>query len=347
MNGQTGPEPGASVHAAWSFRTTAHDASSPLAPWPGGRTATKSPANGLFLLLTILLAVGCLPLWAALTGDEESGPLVALTVLLGGVGVLTTVNGVLARQADPPGFIDEYRGGPCVPLTALYSGICLLSLAAFTFSFIPFLPMLLLSLLLPPLLPALRIALLLIALASGVVHLRGCFSRYPRFLLPAWYRLALQAGVRAEDPMELRRFRALPPAEQRRRVAERQRLLSDLLPERETNASAEPAPSADPAVLRQALGGRGHEAFLVEPGAAGISAGFAPTVLGAPGVPGSDAPAPQGPGATDAPRPNGSGTTDAPRPNGPGATDAPRPDRPGTTDASRPDGPGAQGAMPA
>ncbi|MDO5051437.1 MAG: hypothetical protein Q4E05_00910 [Pseudoclavibacter sp.] len=340
MNGQTGPEPGASVHAAWSFRTTVHDASSPLAPWPGGRTATKSPANGLFLLLTVLLAAGCAFLCAALTGDEGNAPLAGLTVLLGGGGVLTTVNGVLARQADPPGFIDEYRGGPCVPLTALYSGICLLSLAAFTFSFIPFvresLPMLLLSLLLPPLLPALRIALLLIALASGVVHLRGCFSRYPRFLLPAWYRLALQAGVRAEDPMELRRFRALPPAEQRRRVAERQRLLSDLLPEREANASAEPAPSADPAVLRQALGGRGHEAFLVEPGAAGISAGFAPTVLGAPGVPGSDAPAPQGPGATN-----------APRPNGPGATDAPRPDRPGTTDASRPDGPGAQGAMPA
>lgn len=167
--------------------------------------------GGLLLSILIIALLKAVPLLSASFYET------ALGVLLLVVGSALTIRGVPLRRERPPGFAERYRGGPCPPLAILYLGLFLLSLGAFAIA---------------PLLgwTVLRLLLLPIGVACGAIYLYGAFVRFPRALLPAWYRRALLAGVRSDSPPELRAFRSLSLSAQRERVAAHQRWLSGWRP---------------------------------------------------------------------------------------------------------------------
>lgn len=110
---------------------------------------------------------------------------VAAALLLGILGLLAIWGGIRIRNARIPDFVTTYTGRASGALTLPFTGACLLCLgiAGIGDSF-----------------PSWVKGLIgLVFFPTGAIALLGTFIWFPRFLLPAWYRRAVKAGVPRND----------------------------------------------------------------------------------------------------------------------------------------------------
>ena len=107
---------------------------------------------------------------------------VSLGLLLSFLGVLALWGGIRMRNARIPNFVTTYNGRASGILALPYTGICLICLGV------------------ADSLPVWAKGLIgLIFFPTGAIALLGMLFWFPRFLLPAWYRRAIKAGIPRND----------------------------------------------------------------------------------------------------------------------------------------------------
>ena len=107
---------------------------------------------------------------------------VAVALLLGILGLLAIWGGMRIRNARIPNFVTTYNGRSSGTLALPYTGICLICLGV------------------ADSLPVWAKGLIgLILFPTGAIALLGMLFWFPRFLLPAWYRRAIKAGIPRND----------------------------------------------------------------------------------------------------------------------------------------------------